>query len=174
MRTLLLLGIPLALLHPRPGSAQAADPVLQPGARIRVLAPGAGLHDNVAATVVHTAGDTLIVDVRQSQHVLLRAEVEELQVSRGKGSRVVYGAVGAVAGTGLGFGAMRFHQNTRFNRDMHPYPTALAYGIVLGGTALGTAFGTLRPADRWEQVPLRVGASPSAELQVSWYVRGGR
>jgi hypothetical protein len=104
MPAILLLFV--LLLVPRALSGQGAD-ALRPDTRVRVRATSAGFPHFAAGTVLRASGDTLFVQVSGLQHGLLRSDLEELEVSVGKGNPWAWGTAGAAIGGLAGYGAAR-------------------------------------------------------------------
>ncbi len=174
-KVLLLAGLLAAGCAP---AARAQEHPLEVGQRIRVLAPGAGLIDRTAATVIGVWPDSVTIQIHSLQRTLPRASLTALEISRGRGSRTKYGGVGVLLGTGAGAFVAALHRVYTPAEEVvvgyeerctllscaevpilrrKPYPAAATLGIVAAGALAGGVAGALLPADRWEAVPVRVG-----------------
>jgi hypothetical protein len=156
-------------------SLPAQEPFsLEPGAWIRITAPGAGA-DALAVEFVAIEGDTLrvqnVVNALPMQFPM--ASLTRFEVRRGRKSvgAVTYAALGAVAGTMMVLVA----EPRQCLEDVEPECPAvevrweLAAGAA-AGALLGALAGTLIKTDRWEEVPLdqlRVSLAPQREGRLS-------
>ncbi len=159
MRTVISLTVSL-LLAPLDGLSAQQPPPIEPDSRIRVTAPNVGA-DKVVGTFLGAAGDTLRVQTEsQAPLAIPFAFVTRLDVSRGKKSRVVRGAVlvgviGAVVGGAVGLVTPQFACETPSGCpvDWGEAGKLAALGGVIGA-AVGGGIGALTKTDRWEKVPL--------------------
>ena len=129
----------------------ATPPQLAPGVRVRILAP-----DVAEAAVIGTVGTlderTISIDIagRAERLIVRREQIVRLEVSAGRGSRVVGGLLGAAAG-GLAGGWVALRSDFE-ETYQHPPRQDLVVGAAVGallGAVLGVA---LPPGERWREL----------------------
>ena len=162
--------ITLALCLVYPVVAEAQSPVVAPGARVRITAPGSGMKRHVT-TVTDVRGDSIVVDLRGAPRTLTFADVTALDVSTGRRSRFLL-ATGLGLGIGVGGGAVvgaATHDEcvpkgevldcflAPDNRAQSAGWGALALGVV--GMGIGAVVGAFHRSDRWASVDLPVRAA---------------
>lgn len=157
---------------PSVARAQGAAPV-RTGDRVRFSAPMAGFADRIAGTVVDVRDSTLYLvlggmhEAGSTSVAVPVAAIRGLERSRGRRSRVLHGAYGAIAGAGLGAGAGVLHRAVQRQPQFskHPPPRSYVTETALAGTAAGVLVGVLLPGERWGPAAgpaVRVGADWSA------------
>ena len=163
VRQMLVLGV---LGLPLPVSLAAQQPLpLTPGQRVRVTAPSAGLHEDVA-TVVAISTDTLVLErLWAGQPLRSAVPLGSVQALESVQSTHDNAGTGAVFGGFLGFvaGALADAACQRAGGFPQICPFKLV-GMVLGA-GLGASVGGGRITERWEPVPLdriRVGLTAHA------------
>jgi hypothetical protein len=156
----------ISLLAASTASAQRDE--LQPGARVRISAPGI-VADRYEGTLLSRAGDTLVIGSQNALPVRIPASrVTSLELSRGK-SR----ADGAIAGMKwgvpimAGFGLLLAAADpssgcTTCTRD-GPSGSEIVGYFVLSGVAYGAGIGALVGKERWERFDL--GARTSLDVR---------
>ena len=152
----LLASVALAILALSPFAnlaAQEPAPPLDPGARVRVTAPGLGI-EKQQATFQALRGDTLVVMADSTMYCPL-GSVTRFDVYRGRKSHWKTGlAVGAVLGAIAGGAAGYASEAIRYESD---FAAPVALGALAGAAvvgALGAGVGATMKTDRWEEVPL--------------------
>lgn len=132
----------------RPAAAQEGLAGMESGRwRVRVAAPAAGITELIGATLVQVRGDSLVVEIAGIQKTMALADVTRLQRSEGVQSRVMYAAVGALAGGLAGYGAgLARREFSISGEDKRPVFTATG---ALVGALLGARF----LEGRWRHVP---------------------
>lgn len=138
---------------------------LQPGERVRVVAPAAGVSDPIAGTVVELRRDTLTMQLGSRtrptavQVSIPVTAVTRLERSAGARNRVANGVLGVVAGTGLGAVAGQLHyrmqsyQVTEVGEEREGRES-LRTELTVAGAVIGTVVGVLLPGERWRRVPV--------------------
>lgn len=145
----------VATLAGSPFATAAAQSLpIKAGDRVRVTAPGRGLH-NLTGTFRTVRADTLVLDSLR----VPRASVTRLEVSRGRKSNEGPGAVvGVVVGGLLGVvgGATGCAGDGFTMATGQCALSVLGGGVVVGlvGLVFGQEIGRSIKTDRWEQVPL--------------------
>jgi hypothetical protein len=149
----------LVLVAPFPLLAQQ-ESLLAPGERVRVTAPGIGVHERVCTFSALRRDTALVMERGGTLLALPLASITKLEVSRGRRSRVGKGAViGLLAGAGAGvlLGALDLAQE----EGGAEYVLLGWAGLGAGAGALfGAVLGAVIRVDRWEPVrlyPVRVG-----------------
>lgn len=150
------------------------EPIVAPGARVRVTAPSIS-RDRLVGTVVEMGEDTCVLEVeRRTQPVALPlASLETLEVSQGKKSKAGTGAliglvVGAGGGAALGAGICSSLSDLPGGSD-DCGGAAIAGALLFGlpSCGLGALIGWSIKVDRWEEVQLdrlRLGRAPGRDL----------
>lgn len=161
------------------GAPAAAQSVVTPGQRVRVVFQEGGFSRRTAATVLEVRGDSLTLQWNDAdtrfQRTLLVTELQSLEVSRGKGRPVRWGTVGAVGGAtaGLALSVLdkewwnKFEEGPAFEGCTPPcnvyrpvpYPEWRRWTLVTGGLAVGAILGAVIPGDEWTRVRLDVAPS---------------
>jgi hypothetical protein len=161
-----LVPVLIALLAASTASAQGDE--LQPGARVRISAPGI-VADRYEGTLLSRSGDTLVIGSQNALPVRVpSSRISSLELSRGK-SR----ADGAVAGMKwgvpimAGFGLLLAAADpnagcSTCTRD-GPSGSEIVGYFVLSGAAYGAGIGALIGKERWER--FEVGARTSLEVR---------
>ena len=151
-----------------PAGVAAQDPApLRPNDRLRFTAPSAGYAERVAGTVVEIRDGELHLllggrdDPSATRVAVPVSSITRLERSRGRGSHVLHGVLGAVGGAGLGAVGGVLHRTIQ--EDMTPrlgrkhQPQSYLVESTLAGAAVGLVLGALLPGERWR--PLGVPAS---------------
>ena len=141
-----------APLAPSPVDSAARRP-LAPGQRVRVTAPSAGIHKEVA-TVEAISADTLVLERRWAGQPLrtavVRDSVQTLEISRGQQRYTLLGAtLGAILG--LGAGAIADRSCERSSGWIVICPFRLVGALL--GAGFGAFAGAAKATDQWEPVP---------------------
>ena len=157
-----------------------AQVVLQPGAKVRVTAPTAGV-DRFQGTVIAT-GDTIDVSRGDARIRVPAAAVTRLELSRGK-SRLAGAGRGALwgAGIGLALGAITSGQRDEYSDcdEVAPFVECepissgewLAYNTA-GGAIWGTLIGAIVGKERWDTIA--VPATRTSMTVRPWMTRDGQ
>ena len=131
------------------------DSVVHFGARVRVLAPSVA-SSWLVGTVVALDADTLFL-MPEDQITPLQlhlSSVSRVDVSRGRNSRAVEGAVGGFL-VGAISGAFISHAwcSNKYDCPVRPV-TVIGAGLFgVGGAIIGAILGAIIPGERWEVVP---------------------
>lgn len=153
-------GVPTEIVAQEPLS-------FEPGARVRVTAPGCGLRGG-ATGLSALRGDTLVLENTECP----MATVTRFEVSRGQKSNLMRGAgigfAAGVVGTLVGClgGSCEFGDNGVYT-DLRP-EFAIAVGLM--GGVVGGIIGYFVKTERWEEVPLdrlRVSLTPQRDGQLA-------
>jgi hypothetical protein len=152
-------GVALTVAMAAPLGAQV---MLQPGAKVRITAPTAGIQ-RFQGTII-TTGDTIDVARGDARVRVPAAAVTRLELSRGK-SRLAGAGRGALwgAGIGLAIGAISMSQRDEYAGcddldlfvDCDPYSSGEWLAINAGGGAIwGALIGAIVGKERWDVVPV--------------------
>jgi hypothetical protein len=171
-------GLALMVATAVPAGAQV---MLQPGAKVRITAPTAGVQ-RFQGTIIAT-GDTLDVARGDARIRVPAAAVTRLELSRGK-SRLAGAGRGALwgAGIGLGIGAITMSRRDEYAGcddgalfvDCDPYSSGEWLAINAGGGAIwGVLIGAIVGKERWDTVPVP-GATRTSMTVRPWVARDGR
>lgn len=142
---------------------------LVPDQRIRAIFndPGSGGLRH-GATVLEVQGDSLLLLVKRMQRTVSYADLAEVEVGRGKGSRVKWAVAGTAIGTVVG-GLLMMHDRAarptawvcetsgcfvRVERRA-AYSPRRALAITVSGSVVGAVVGALLPGERWERLQPR-------------------
>ncbi len=145
----------LALLVPVSLLAQE-EAVVEPGAKVRVMAPSFS-SQWLVGTLVEMRADSWVLEVegRDSLLALPLSSVSSLEVSRGQKTRALKGAViGLVSGAGGGvlIGLLSDDGPGTYPAKDRALIAGVVFSVVGGLTGLGIGYGI--KVDRWETVPL--------------------
>ena len=157
-----------------------AQVVLQPGAKVRVTAPTAGVQ-RFEGTVV-AAGDTLDVARGNARIRVATSAVTQIELSRGR-SRSAGAARGALWGAGIGavLGAVTYTSYKDGCEDsLSIYddvcdpitPGLYVASAALGGAFWGTIVGAIVGRERWDTVMM--GGTRTSMAMTPWASRDGR
>lgn len=153
----------LSLIAISPAAAQVSE--LQPGARVRVSAPGL-VADDYVGVLLQRAGDTLVVaGTNLAQVRLPESKISSLEISRGK-SRTD----GAIQGVKWGapilglMGLLLFNAGSDVSCTgtctVNEYDRAsIALAFAGAGAFYGAGIGALIGKERWEDFDLGVRTS---------------
>lgn len=154
------LVLSLVLASAVPGAAQErVPPVADSLARVRVI-QGFVSPERLVGTLVSLDSQSVVVERRGRPVAIPLAQVELLQVSRGRrsaesGARrgALFGALGGLA---LGVVAFGWGVLTEARADEFPGSVIADAPITfpLAGAVTGAAVGALSPGERWESVEL--------------------
>lgn len=171
-----LAALLLVTLAPAPLAAQMID--VQPGARVRVTAPGvvAGQVEGIIAT--RTADSVVLLTSKPTSYRIALGSISTLSVSQGK-SRLKGAAKGSVWGS-----AIMLVMSAAISGDPSvrrgDYPDAEPVSIpsfiaaeTVGGAMIGAAIGAIVGSERWNsyETPPRVtvgAGSGRARLSVAF------
>jgi hypothetical protein len=139
-----------------------AQVMLQPGAKVRITAPTAGV-ERFQGTVIAT-GDTIDVARGDARVRVPAAAVTRLELSRGKG-RLAGAGRGALWGGGIGLalGAITSGQRDEYADcdDLEPFVECDPYSTgewlainTVGGAAWGALIGAIVGKERWDVIPV--------------------
>jgi len=159
MRSLLAALVISALLSPAQLSAQTPvlSPELQPGARLRIDAPGVVEHHFVG-TLILPGTDSLLLAGADGPPITIRpAQITSLEVSRGR-SRLVSGIIGALvaapAGYAMGHVYVREFEPRCSGCPMTKRQRQIVQSMTLAGAGMGLVIGTAVGRERWTRVSL--------------------
>jgi hypothetical protein len=150
----LLLLAALASVHAQASTASAVRSELQPGARVRIEAPGI-LAGRPVATVLSSSNDTLTVGGPGTVPVVVPiARISSLQISKGKSHSLgaIRGfewgtSIGAVFGVATASGASNC---TSCNPQERPTAGGWIAFSAVAGAVWGSAIGAAIGRERWE------------------------
>lgn len=147
------------LLLAVPSFGAEGEPVLVPGARVRVTAPRLAPEPLVGA-VEALPGETLVLESRKRGPAVRIPldEITRLEISRGRPRRK-----GALLGAAIG-GAVGLAITLSCSSESDCDTAAVGALYGLGGLALGAAVGAAATRERWEDLPpkrIRVSLVPT-------------
>jgi hypothetical protein len=149
-------------------SAGAQLTELQPGARVRVTAPGA-IAGRLDVTVISRTADTLVIASPSLASVPVPiSRITSLEVSRGS-SRVAGALYGAMWGGAIGVGLGLLTESSYGCSDCYYDNGSRGEWVIAGGIAygsIGAVIGAIAGRERWESFDLA--------RRTSVGVRGGR
>jgi len=152
-----------------PALADGQSLPLTAGARVRVTAASADL-DKQVATIAEVRGDSIVLDVDGLAHPVAISDLQRLEVSIGKRTRVTRDAgIGAAIGFAAGalIGAASYEECVPQSfLDCFMVPGSRGDAALLGGAAggtvglvLGALVGMGDRTDRWQALTLPVQAA---------------
>ena len=159
--------------HPRVGFYLRQQPLVAPGARVRLISLFLS-KTPVVGTILQIRADTLIVDLEEGRGStkLPFSAVSKLEISLGRSrlARGLYGgAIGLLPGAGVGY---LIGRNQWGNSNVEHFFNALG-GAIIGGSAgivIGSVIGAATAGEKWQQV---VVPPKDLGLQVVPSKRGG-
>ncbi len=174
---LLLAGAP-ELVGQTNGDAEALEPAVAKGMRVRVAVRSA--RDQLTGDIAQLKGDTLYLQVEGGEAPLAipRSDLTTLDVSRGVGNMSTLGSVMGLS-AGLLAGVLAYSSNKEeCARDAwqglcelgNADDFLLIPGLALAGGVLGNVIGRAFKTESWERVPideLKVGLLPRHELKLT-------
>ena len=150
----------LCVMLPTPLMGQMLE--VQPGARVRVLAPGA-LAGRLTGIVIARSPDSLTITRTNAPPLAIPiARLTSVELSRGK-SHAAGALRGLVIGAGIGLvlGLTPIPEPTCTTRGCDPKPTRGEFmgTMLLGAGGLGAGIGAIVGREHWDgyQLPARVG-----------------
>jgi hypothetical protein len=149
----------LASLLRAAGSAGSGENVASVvvGSRVRVTQA----HSVLAGSLLATNEESLTVagDGSKVPALIRRSDVTRLEVSRGKHSAAVWGALGGA----VVFGVLSYPAWQACGDCSGSPPAAMVIGFAVGGGLIGALIGSLITSDRWHEVPVssvQIGIAP--------------
>ena len=140
----------LVVTLPRAGRAQLTE--VQPGARVRVQAPGV-VAGQFVGTVLQRTSDTVRIGAPNALPVDVPvSRISSFEISRGS-SRTLGAGVGALWGTGVGavIGLLTLTEASYYSSEGG---AAYVLGSALGGAIWGAGIGALVGRERWDTFDL--------------------
>lgn len=137
------------------------DAQVTEGQRIRIISPANGYFEPTGGTVLLVMPDSIVLGIRTLQHTIALEDIDRLQVSAGKNSRVGEVGLGALAGFTTGFLAGWLHHSITGPIEDAPDYVKANYEdrrpmFLVGGGVIGVLLGFFMPGDRWQSVPVDV------------------
>ena len=173
-------GLTLALAGLTMAAPLGAQVTLNPGAKVRIYAPSAGV-ERFQGTVI-TTGDTIDIARGDARVRVPAAAVTRLELSRGR-SRLAGAGRGALWGGGIGLvlGAVTTGQREEYTEcadsdvfnECEPMPTGTWIALnTVGGAIWGTLIGAIVGRERWDTVP--VGGTRTSMTIRPWVAPRGQ
>ncbi len=150
----------LCVMLPTTGMGQMLE--VQPGARVRVLAPGALAGRLTGIVIARTADSLTISRANASPLAIPMSRLTSVELSRGK-SHAAGALKGLVIGAGVGLvlGLTPIPEPTCTSRGCDPELTRGEFlgSMILGSGGVGAGIGAIVGSERWDryQLPARVG-----------------